>query len=341
MNRERTAGLVALALLVGLACGTQPPTAETAQDAVSEVERAFEASRQIYEATESPEQKISLIREFLASYPESEYTERTLGLASDLLVGELQRPEEAHALFAEVLSRLEDPEIRLAAQTQLARLHARTGRVEDLGALTRRMADEHELNYGNYYRLMDVALDAEAWDLLLELADASLAFASPEAYQAQYPDMTAEQSERGGRRRVAISSAYEGWALANLDRHDEALTIFADAAPETTYNLVGADDTDLHLYWGKTLIRAGRHQDAMDKLALEALYGSDEAMEAYQECWVAARGGERGLAEHLWTLRQKHAKPLPGFSLADYDGESVSTEDFAGDVLLIAAWNPG
>jgi len=341
MNRELAAGLLALALLTSLACGTEQPTAEAPEETASEVDQAFELSREAYEATESPEQKIALVREFLSKYPESEHTELCLGLATDLLVGELEQPDEAAALFEEVLGRLEDPEIRLGAQTKLAGLYARTGRVADLGPLARQMAEEHELNYSNYYRLMDVALDAEAWDLLLELSDASLALANPEAYQAQYPDMTAEESERGGRRRVAISSANEGWALANLQRHDEALAIFADAVSETTYSFLGADDTDLHLYWGKTLMRAGKHSDAMDKLELEALYGSDEAMEAYKECWVAARGSEEGLEEEVWALRQKHAQPLPGFSLANYDGESVSTEDFAGDVLLIAAWNPG
>jgi hypothetical protein len=79
----------------------------------------------------------------------------------------------------------------------------------------------------------------------------------------------------------------------------------------------------------------------MEKLQVEAIYGTDEARELYRECWVTFHGSEDGLEEHLWELRQQRARRLPEFSLPDYQGESVNTAQFAGKVLIVAAWNPG
>jgi hypothetical protein len=85
----------------------------------------------------------------------------------------------------------------------------------------------------------------------------------------------------------------------------------------------------------------GEPAEALEKLLVEALFGSDEALTAYTEGWSAAHGSEGGLDEHLWAMRLELAPTLPEFTLADYDGENVSSKEFAGDVLLITAWNPG
>ena len=180
----------------------------------------------------------------------------------------------------------------------------------------------------------------KAWALAIDQADASLALATPEAYQTQYPEMTGEESEKGGRRRVALSSAYKGWAQANLGRAEEAVATFAEAAPNTSYSFLGADDTPLHLYWGKTLLLQGDAEGALEKLTVEAIHGDAEAGGVFRRAWIAANGSEAGLEERLWALREEKARPLPEFSLPDYDGNSLKSTGFAGDVMVVVAWQP-
>ena len=81
-------------------------------------------------------------------------------------------------------------------------------------------------------------------------------------------------------------------------------------------------------------------EEAMAVLEAEALFGPEEARAAYAEAWAASRGSSEGLEEHLWDLRVERGKPLPGFALANYVGETIDSADFEGDVLLVAAWFP-
>ena len=78
----------------------------------------------------------------------------------------------------------------------------------------------------------------------------------------------------------------------------------------------------------------------MHVLEVEALYGSHESKDAYKEAWVAAHGSEEGLEETLWSLRQEKSKALPQFALANYDGATIDTADFSGNVMLVVSWAP-
>jgi tetratricopeptide (TPR) repeat protein len=147
-------------------------------------------------------------------------------------------------------------------------------------------------------------------------------------------------AERAGRRRRAYCKAYQGWAAANLGQYETALASFTSGADDTSYSLLGVDETPLHLFWGKTLTLQGEPEEAMDKLSKEALFGSKDATQAFEEAWVATHGSIEGLEERLWALRQEHAKPLPPFALRNYRGETFESTEHIGDVLLIAAWNP-
>jgi hypothetical protein len=346
MSKERTAWLLALVLLATLGCGTDDREAvESAgpEDEMSEVDRAEAAASEAYAEAETPEDKLAVVRSFLAEYPESEHTANAVSAGVYLLTEELDRPEEAYELVNGTLAVLEDPEVVHEVRMELADLHARTGRVDELAELVGTIEAERDLLFTDHYRFMEIAAEAEAWDLLRDQAEAGTAFATAAAYQAQYPEMTEAESDRGGSRRMTYCKTYEGWALANLGQHDEALAAFAlaEEASDTSHALLGIDDTELSLHWGKTLALLGDHAGAMDKLAVEAVLGSEEAQDVYRECWTALHGSEEGLEDKLWALRNEHAVPLPEFTLADYDGNEVSSADFAGKVLVIATWNPG
>ena len=70
--------------------------------------------------------------------------------------------------------------------------------------------------------------------------------------------------------------------------------------------------------------------------------GSDhDAMDALREAYAAKKGDEDGFDEWMWSQREALAKPVDGFSLADYEG---ATHDFStlsdGKVTLLAFWFP-
>ena len=308
---------------------------------LSAVEKAAEKADEAIDASENPEGKLAIALDFFERYPVSEETGTGfLDSAVYWLVEDLDRPEEAYELVEGILSRVEDPDTKLEVQMNLAILHSKTGRVDELDKLAVSMAEEHDFKYTDYLEVMELATEAEAWELAIDQAEASLALATPAAYQAQYPDMTAEDSEKGGHRRVAYSSAQMGWAQANLGRAEEAVATFVAAAPSTSFSFLGADETPLHLYWGKTLLLQGDAEGALEKLAVEAIHGDAEAGDVYRQAWIAARGSEAGLDERLWALREENAKPLPEFTLNDYDGKSLESSSFAGDVIVVVAWHP-
>ena len=347
MNRSTSTWLVALVLLISVGCGqvqeqaTESAVDQPEQDAeLSEVDIAYEEAADAYEATEDPAERVAIAKDFLSRFPDTEKTDNALARAMYPLIEDLEKPDEAYALFEEYLPQITAPEVKFEARQNLAVLHSMTGNREALSSLAKTMAAEHDFQYTDHLDLMEAAVEAEAWDLAIQQADASLALATPEAFKAQYDDISDEDAQRWGRRREAFSAAHKGWAQENLGHHEAALDTFASNAEKTTYSFLGIDDTPLHIYWGKSLILQGRFEQAMEKLEVEALYGPKEAKEAFIEAWAALHGSDEGLEEHFWSLRQKNAKPLPQFTLANYDGDTIDTADFVGDVLLVAAWNP-
>lgn len=341
MKKGRWVWLLALTLLLALGCGAEKT--EAPDEEISEVDAAIEAAKEAYASAEEDEDKLAILGEFLAEYPESEHTADVLNAAIYLLVDEMDRREEAYALVEGTIAELEDAEVLFASRMQLAKLHGKTGRVEELTTLARSMGEEHEFVFTDHYELMEIAADAEAWDLLKEQAEAGLTFATEDAYLAQYPEMTDEEVARGAVRRVTYCKTYEGWALANQGRYEEAEAAYAEAeaAYDTSHALLGIDETDLTLYRGKSLALAGKHEAALELLRREAVLGSDDAKKTYAASWNEVHGSEAGLEENLWAMRNEFAVPLPEFTLADYDGNDVSASDFEGKVLVLAAWNPG
>ncbi len=347
MTKPSWAWLLCAALLATWSCGKseQPsddasPVADAATEELSEVDQVAEETWAIWEETEDPEVKVGLARDFLARYPDSDHTGDFLESAVYHLTESLDRPEDAYEIVETTLSKVEDPNARLETQMQLAVLHSKAGRLEELSALADSMAEEHSFQFTDHLELMELATEAGAWDLAIEQANDAMAFATPEAFKAQWPEYSDEYAARAGQRRNAYCKAYQGWAEANLGQYEAALASFSSGADDTSYSLLGVDETPLHIYWGKTLLAQGEPEAAMDKLKAEALFGSKDAKETFAESWVSTRGSADGLEEHLWALRQEHAKPLPQFALPNYDGETFESTEHIGDVLLIAAWNP-
>ena len=83
-------------------------------------------------------------------------------------------------------------------------------------------------------------------------------------------------------------------------------------------------------------------EEAIDLLTPAAVMGSDEdAMEGLRTAHAGIGEGRREFADFLWSERQRLARPVDDFSLADYDGRM---RDFSalsdGKVTLLAFWFP-
>lgn len=339
--------LLTLVLVCLPSCAPPGTESVSTSDTTTDHERpsaadlAIEELEETYEELESAAEQVAVLEGYLDRYPDTEHTKGVVSELTRVLAEELERPDEARAAIDKALGRVTEQDNRRDLEMVLALFLAKTDRLDELARLADAMAREYDFRFTDHYQLMESAAEAEAWVLVIEQADASLAYATPEAYKAQYPKMTHEEARRNGRRRVAYAMAFKGWALAHLDRVAEAMAVFEQALPAAAYSLLGADETPLHLYWGKSLLEAGDSAGALEKLAVEAIHGiHGEGPEAFRRAWIAARGGDEGLEERLAELRREHAVALPGFALADYGGGVVDTADFVGDVILVAAWHP-
>jgi hypothetical protein len=329
------AGLVALVALMG-ACSQEPE--------VDPVEQAWADFRAAYGELEATEAKAELIEAFLREHPDTTYAGVLAPAVAYYRGEELGEPAAAYALLAETRAANTDPEARFQIGTAMFPLAVELGEEMDLGAVAAELAAVRPLDFGEKIDVADLAVEHGHWETGTEYAEAALAEATPEAFLADYPDedYTREEAAAKAERRRVMALADLGWALWNLDRKEEAQAAFDQAMPLRSADYVGASDTKLDLYVGRAALAAGEPERAMELLAPSAVMGSDsDAMAAYREAFVAARGSEEGIDEHLWSVREQLARPVDDFTLTDYEGEAQSFSALTdGKVALLAFWFP-
>jgi tetratricopeptide (TPR) repeat protein len=214
----------------------------------------------------------------------------------------------------------------------------------DLGAVAAELAAERPLDFGELIEVADLAVEHEQWEVGAEYAEAALEKATPAAFLADYPDddYTPEEAVIKADRRKVMSYADLGWALWNLGDEAKAMVIFETAAPLKTVDYLGIADTTLDLFWGRASLAAGNPEQAMKLLAPNAVMGSDrEALETLREAYIAVNTSDEGFDGYLWSERQRLARSVDDFTLADYQG---TDHDFSalsdGKVTLLAFWFP-
>ena len=100
-------------------------------------------------------------------------------------------------------------------------------------------------------------------------------------------------------------------------------------------------DTPLLRYWGLALLKTGDFDQALEKLAPEAVMGGDEeALHGLKEAYVARSGGEQGFEEYVWRTREELAPRIADFTLPDYEGTPLALSSLQGKVILLAFWFP-
>ncbi len=332
---------VGLLLAIGLigGCAKEEPV-----EAVDPIEQAWTDFRAEYGELDTTEKKVPLIGAFMHEYPDTSYAGTLAGAVAYYQGNEMEDPEGAYALLGETLAKNTDPDARYQIGMAMFPLAMDLGETMDLGAVADELAASRALDFGEMIEVADTAVAHDQWEIGVNWAEAALTKATPEAYAADYPDddYTPEELASRADRRKGMALADLGWALFNLERTDEAMAAFEQAAPIKTVSYVGAADTPLDLYRGKAMLATGDHAKAMELLAPGAIMGSDhDAAEALRETFIAAKGSDNGFDEWMWSERMALAKQVDTFTLADYEGidhEFSALSD--GKVTLLAFWFP-
>jgi hypothetical protein len=331
---QKLVAILGIAVVGLMGCAQQPPEVS--------VDDAFDTLREAYNAAESAEEKVTLASDFLAVHPDSEYTGRLLSTVAYYQGHEMEDMEGALATVTGVLQRIVDPEVKFDGLKVLVEMYGEAGRPQELESTVTELQNLGELRFSDHLEVMEAATDAEAWNLVVEHAQAGLQQADAATFRADYPDeeYSDEDAEKAASKRRALAQAYTGWGSANQGQVDEALTAFAAGEPDATFNYVGVPETPLYRFWGLTAARAGDHERALELLARDAVIGGDEtALGAFRESFAAIKpDGDFDVFER--QTRDRLATVVDDFTLTDYDGREVSFSDSAGKVVLLAFWFP-
>lgn len=334
--RRAWIGVALLGVVMALAaCGSDGP--------LLSADEAYERAEAAYEAATTTEAKVAIAKDYLVKYPSSEHAVDAAETLTADLGGELGDPAQAAELIGAAAAKAEDPEVAFDLGVLAATQAIEAGLEADVEALATALGSARPLSYSDHLAIVELALEAEAWELVLEHGDAAVAMATPEAFRADYPDEEFEDDYvgRAANRRRTMVLPYVAWAQFQTGRVEAAEATFAEADEATGRSFVGVPPTDLDLYRGRMALQQGDHERALGILAAEAVMGGAEAaMEPFRQAYLALGRDEATFDEHLWQTRNELAKPAVDFTLPDYDGEPVSLSDFNGQVVMLAFWFP-
>lgn len=318
------------------------PLAAVAADQ-EQIETEYMELRNAYSEAESAAEKLILVQNYLAKYPDTEYTPRVLGAANYLLREEMDDHAGAVAYTKEILAQVEDPETLGAVRLALVGLYDSPPYAKQLKAIAIEMTEAGQQSFSDYLSLIRSATGTEDWGLIQELCQTAQPLANAKTFQADFPDQdfTEGDIQKAGQNRKGILGTYNGWALAHSGHTDEALRTFAESEGLVRFTYLGVPENDLYLYWGQTLLENQDYDAALMGLSKAAIWGySEDAMVAARQAYAAKNGSENGFDEYLWKVRQAHAKTIDNFTLPNYQDQKQSLSDLKGKVTLVTFWFP-
>jgi hypothetical protein len=335
MVRNMTVALLLVAVAFGTGCSNQEPE--------DPAEVAYKEARKAFRATEDEGEKASLAEEYLAEFPDTEHSGFMAEVIAKYRGERLQEPERVYEVLTAALERIEDAQARFEVGMALFPFSNEVGKPLDLATVANDLAAHRALDFDEHSLVMEAAEAEGQWSLVERHADGALAFATEDAFRADYEgrDFTDDQVATYARQRQVNALAYKGWALCNLGRDEEGFSLFEEAAPLNEESYVGVPGTPLNVFWGKALVQRGEYDQAMALLLPDATFGdSAHALPALREAYVAVNGDDGTFEEHLWSARQEMARKVDDFTLPDYDGTPHTLSGFNGDVVLLAFWYP-
>ncbi len=336
MKRTFAAITAFAAIALVIACGSPALPPES-------VDEAYDSLKDKFGEAQTAEEKAAIAEDFLARFPNSEYTGGVAGAIVYYRGDELGEPQKAWDSVQAALAKVEDPEIRFETNMNLLDLSSEIGQPIDLAAVAAELAEHRDLTYSEHSDIMDAGINNELWPVVEVHAAKGLELATAEAFLADYPDdeYTIEEATEKAGRRKAMSMTNQAWALANTDRQEEAVTIFETIAALGSTNYLGVPNTDVNVYWGKTVLGLGNAEQALELLAPNAIMGdSDTAFAALKEAWVAKNDNDEGFDAYVASTRISLAKSIDTFTLTDYEGNDIDFASFNGKVTLLSFWFP-
>lgn len=338
MTSRKVVLAVAILVFAAFGCAVQDQPKPSA-------EVAFDEMWDLLDEIDPPEERVPFLEAFMAEYPDTSESVNALG---DVIYYRTQKMDDlpgAVAVTRSTLDRTVDPDLRFDVGLRLHRLSHQDGEATDLGAVAEELANHHALGFGEHLDVVETAEETGDWEVMLEHASAMEAFANETAFRAAYPDddFSDERVEFSVNRRQAWVLAYQGGALTNLGRLDEASEVFlkAEEIPAVT-DFLGIPETPIDTYRGQGALLLGHPEQAAELFAHSAVMGGEpEAMKGLQEAYEAINGSNDGFDDYVLTVREGIARPLAKFSLTDYDNSPVRLGATTGDVMVISFWNPG
>jgi len=338
VKRRGVVMTVFVGVLVLVGCGRQADQQMTAGE-------AYEQARRTLDTLDDPRAEVQIFEEFVRDYPDSEEAIDALGAVIYLRSRELDDRDGAVSFAQTARSMASDPKTRFEFGIMLHDISVQGGDPVDLRLIAEELEAERPLNFVEHLSVVEEGEKARAWDLVLEHATSMTAFANAETFRADYPDddFSDERVDYSVKRRRGWAAAYRGAALTHLDRLDEAIKIFEDAAElGALSNYAGVPETPLNRSWGKAELLQGRPDRAAELLAPDALMGRDDsALEDLRTAYVATNGSEQGFESYLASVRQSIATVIDDVTLESYSGNPVSLASMSGKVYVMAFWNPG
>lgn len=317
--------------------------AEVDQEAVK---ADFEQTMEAYNAAETAQEKADIWFAFLERNPDTNYTYGTINyLVQQHYIRELEDPEAAIVFIEESMANIADADRKSQVKGLLINLYGETGDIPAIEAIVVEMEAAGEISASDHLAIANAAKEAGAADLSLSHAEMAAEKATVENLRAQNPDSNASDARLLRRANRLKANAYETMAMVKMDAGslDESLDLFAQAGNHTMFNFVNVAMTDINLNWAKALMEKGQYQDAMARVAPDAIMqGADSAMELFKEAYIKSGGSEENMDQVKADWREKLARQVPDFTAYSYDEEAnpVSYDSLKGEVTLLSFFFP-
>ena len=334
------ASLLLAVLLIAGCGGETEQTSTQAAPAMTpeEIDAAFQEAVTAFESTDDQDAQAQTSIDFLELVPDSKYTLNVVKhVALEYNAKQKGNPAAGIAFIKEHMKRVSD-ETAEGLQPLLIELYGMAGDVDALRDLSEEMTAERATDFRTHLKFANAALAAEAWDLAIRHAQASLeALPAAEEKVEDNGDVTRRlESHRSN----ALSIL--GRAQTQAGDIEAALASFAEAEQYVMFNFIGVSDyNDINFHWARALIAAGDYDAAMRRIAPDAIMRGDErAKEIFKEAYEKSGGDTADVEKAMDAKRDEFARALPEFEVYNYDGEKVAWSDVKGEVTILNFWFP-
>ena len=321
--------LLLVSALIFAACGTGKKDPANA-------EQDFKAAYEKYRMLDSQSEKADLMDEFARNYPDSETAGRAIGLVVYNRHYANQDYQGALDYLDEQLELVSNPSVRKSVKLEKLEALAELGRGPELTTLADELLDSAEsVTPSERLEILGAATKSGAWELADRISDILM-------------QELKESEDLYSRSSVLMK---KGWILHNLDRTEEALGFFEEAASIGPKNFAGYSEypvMELEYQWASALLGAGKPGEALAAFEKRALFVKEENrslqdsyQELYKKAYLAAGNEADSFQDYKLQRKAELSRQVPEFSSPDSTGKTLSFSDIKGEkATLLLFWFP-